>query len=86
MSEEKKFIRFMSARKVAAAFSLAAVLASILLIAVKGLNFGLDFTGGTLIEVIYEESVPLQEVRNTLETNGFESAIVVQTETADDAG
>ncbi len=77
MSEEKKFIRFMSARKVAAAFSLAAVLASILLIAVKGLNFGLDFTGGTLIEVIYEESVPLQEVRNTLETNGFESAIVV---------
>lgn len=77
MSEEKKFIRFMSARKVAAAFSFAAVLASILLIAVKGLNFGLDFTGGTLIEVIYEESVPLQEVRNTLETNGFESAIVV---------
>lgn len=77
MSEEKKFIRFMSARKVAAAFSLAAVLASILLIAVKGLNFGLDFTGGTLIEVIYKESVPLQEVRNTLETNGFESAIVV---------
>jgi len=67
----------MSARKVAAAFSLAAVLASILLIAVKGLNFGLDFTGGTLIEVIYEESVPLQEVRNTLEANGFESAIVV---------
>jgi len=46
-------------------------------LAVKGLNFGLDFTGGTLIEVIYEESVPLERVREDLRTAGYESAIVV---------
>ncbi len=77
MSEEKKFIRFMSARKIAAALSLSAVIASLLLIGFKGLNFGLDFTGGTLIEVIYDESLPLQEVRATLEREGFDNAIVV---------
>ena len=77
MSEEKKFIRFMSVRKLAAVVSALAVVASILILSVKGLNFGLDFTGGTLIEVIYEESPVLQEVRDSLADEGFENAIVV---------
>ncbi len=77
MSEEKKFIRFMSVRKLAAVMSALAVIASILILSFKGLNFGLDFTGGTLIEVIYEESPVLQEVRDSLADEGFENAIVV---------
>ena len=77
MSEEKIIIRFMAGRKVASLLSAALVIASIVLLGVKGLNFGLDFTGGTLIEVIYEESVPLQEVRDALAEEGFENAIVV---------
>lgn len=77
MSEEKTIVRFMGARKIASGLSIALVLASIVLLAVKGLNFGLDFTGGTLIEVVYEESVPLQEVRDSLAAKGYENAIVV---------
>jgi preprotein translocase subunit SecF len=53
------------------------MVASVAVLAVKGLNFGLDFTGGTLIEVIYEESVPLEQVREELSAAGYESAIVV---------
>ncbi len=77
MSEDKKFIRFMSARKLAAVLSLLAVTASLLLIAFKGLNFGLDFTGGTLIEVAYEEAIPLEEVRDSLAREGYDNAVVV---------
>lgn len=77
MSEEKKIIPFMGLRKLAAGLSVAAVLASILILSLKGLNFGLDFTGGTLIEVIYDEAPVLQEVRDSLANEGFQNAIVV---------
>ena len=45
----KRVINFMGARHLAFAFSLLMILASLGSLAVKGLNFGLDFTGGTLI-------------------------------------
>lgn len=67
---------FMSKRKIALAFSTLLILASITSLAVKGLNFGLDFTGGTLIEVSYPESADLNKIRNRLETSGFGDAIV----------
>ncbi|MBW2939509.1 protein translocase subunit SecF [Zhongshania aquimaris] len=77
MSDTKKIVNFMGARRIAMFMSIAVMVASIAVLAVKGLNFGLDFTGGTLIEVIYEESVPLERVREDLRTAGYESAIVV---------
>ncbi|WP_269618450.1 protein translocase subunit SecF [Zhongshania sp. BJYM1] len=77
MSDTKKVINFMGGRRIAMAISIMVMIASVGVLAVKGLNFGLDFTGGTLIEVIYEESVPLQQVRDELSASGFESAIVV---------
>ena len=46
-------INFMGARKLAAAFSVALVLAAIGSLATRQLNWGLDFTGGTLVEVHY---------------------------------
>jgi len=42
----------------------------------KGLNFGIDFTGGTLIEVGYESAANLEEIRGTLANTGFDQAQV----------
>ncbi|MEM1152656.1 MAG: protein translocase subunit SecF [Pseudomonadota bacterium] len=72
-----KLINFMGLRKVAAAFSILLVLAAIGSIAVQQLNWGLDFTGGTLVEVFYEGPVDLQEIRQTLTTEGYQGATVV---------
>ncbi|MEX1666150.1 protein translocase subunit SecF [Zhongshania arctica] len=77
MPDTKKIINFMGGRRIAMFLSVGLMIASIGVLAFKGLNFGLDFTGGTLIEVIYEESVPLQQVREDLSAAGYESAIVV---------
>ncbi|MFT7403873.1 protein translocase subunit SecF [Zhongshania sp.] len=77
MPDTKKMINFMGGRRLAMFLSVGLMIASIGILAFKGLNFGLDFTGGTLIEVIYEESVPLQQVREDLSAAGYESAIVV---------
>ena len=72
-----KIINFMGARKIAAALSIAFVILSIGSLAVKGLNFGLDFTGGTLVEVVYDEPQSLDSVRSALADAGYEQAIVV---------
>jgi len=67
---------FMSKRKIAVVFSLVLVLGSIGTIIAKGLNFGLDFTGGTLIEVGYADDVKLEPIRKTLKEAGFADAVV----------
>ncbi len=66
----------MGKRKVALAFSLVLIIASISSLAIKGLNFGLDFTGGTLIEVAYPQSADLVKIRSRLASSGFDDAIV----------
>lgn len=75
MSSEK-IIHFMRFRHITMAFSLLLIAASIISLATRGLNFGLDFTGGTLIEVIYQQPVKIDGVRSQLSGAGFESAIV----------
>lgn len=67
----------MGQRKIAALFSLLLILGSITSLATRGLNFGLDFTGGTLVEVSYSQAEPLTNVRNTLEAAGYRNAVVV---------
>ena len=67
---------FMGKRKIALAFSALLIIAAISSLVVKGLNFGLDFTGGTLIEVAYPESADLTKIRHRLADSGFEDAIV----------
>ena len=52
------------------------VLGSIITLSVKGLNWGLDFTGGTVIEVGYSQAADLPQIRHTLESNGFGGAVV----------
>ena len=67
---------FMGRRRIALMFSAVLLLISIVSVAVRGLEFGIDFTGGTLIEVAYPESVDLTLVRASLDTGGFKGAIV----------
>ena len=77
-------IDFMSKRKLAMVLSLVLIVGSITSLVTKGLNFGLDFTGGTLIEVGYPQAVELSSVRQTLEKAGFGDAIVQHFGTAKD--
>jgi len=72
-----KTIRFMSQRHLALVFSALLLVASIGSLVVNQLNWGLDFTGGTLVEVHYSESADLNAVREVLEREGFSGAIVV---------
>lgn len=76
-AQSKKVIPFMAGRKVAMILSLALIIGSIASLALKGLNFGLDFTGGTLVEVGYSEVEPLSNIRNTIESAGYKNAVVV---------
>ena len=66
---------FMGKRKLALIVSILLVILSMASLATRGLNFGIDFTGGTLIEVGYENSADLSEVRATLESAGYADAI-----------
>lgn len=72
----KQSIDFMSRRNLALIISAILMLASIGSLALRGLNLGIDFTGGTLVEVGYPETVDLTEVRAALEAGGFEGAVV----------
>lgn len=69
-------IDFMGQRYKAAIFSVFICVVSLGILAVNGLNMGLDFTGGTQIEVAYEQTADLNTIRNQLENAGFPEAIV----------
>ena len=73
----KTNIDFMSRRNIALVFSTILIVASIFTLFTRGLNFGLDFTGGTLIEVGYPSAPDTTEVRERLANAGFDS--IVQT-------
>lgn len=72
----KRVINFMGIRNVAFALTLLLTLVSLGSLAVKGLNFGLDFTGGALIELTYEKPADLAKVREQLATAGYGDAVV----------
>lgn len=69
-------INFMGKRKVAAIASILLLLASLASLGLQGLQLGLDFTGGTLVEVEYELAPNLEEVRGTLNAAGYEKLVV----------
>ena len=72
----KETVEFMRLRKVAMIFSLVLMLGAIVSLATNKLNFGLDFTGGTLIEVGFEQAADLTQIRNIMDSNGFDDAVV----------
>mgnify|MGYP000232686302 CR=1 FL=1 len=77
MSEhEKKPFDFMGFRKIASVVSIALLVASVVLLAVRGLDLGMDFTGGTSVEIEYAEAPALEEIRNTLDAAGYDQFVV----------
>lgn len=71
-----KTIDFMRWSKFAFVFSLLMIAASIATISTKWFNWGLDFTGGTLIEVSFQDPAPLDDIRSALVESGFDDATV----------
>ena len=69
-------IDFLGKRKLAMVFSLVLIVLSIASLTTRGLNFGIDFTGGYLIEVGYPQAVQLEPVRSALEASKFKDAQV----------
>lgn len=67
---------FMALRKPAVLLSSFLILASIVSLLTLKLNVGIDFTGGSIIEVGYQQAVELEPIRNALEAEGFGDAIV----------
>ena len=72
----KGTVSFMSLRIPAMIFSGILMLASLGTLFTNSLNWGLDFTGGTLVEVGYEQEANLPEIRATLASSGFPDAVV----------
>lgn len=69
-------VNFLGMRKFSVAIAILLMLASIGLIAGKGLNYGLDFTGGVSLVVDYDNPVQIGDVRDALEKGGIEHAVV----------
>ncbi|MCK5888507.1 MAG: protein translocase subunit SecF [Methylococcales bacterium] len=72
----KNEIDFLGKRKIALIISSLLIIISIASLAVNGLKLGIDFTGGTLVEVGYKEAADLKVLRTALGTLGFEDATV----------
>jgi len=69
-------IDFIGKRKIALTISAMVILISLGLLAVKGLNFGIDFTGGTLVEVKFDKAPSIADVRNSISPKGFGNAVI----------
>jgi len=67
---------FMRHRKPAYIVSIILIIIAIVSFATRGLNYGIDFTGGTIVELSYEDGVDLEQVRQTLLDTDFNDAIV----------
>lgn len=77
--KEKTSIDFLgpTRRKVAVALSILLVIASFASLATRGLEFGIDFTGGILLEIKYPQTANLDEIRNDLSSEGYVNAQVL---------
>jgi len=80
----KRNIDFLGKRNIALGFSMILILISIFSLYTRGLNLGIDFTGGYLIEAGYSHTVELEPVRQALAENGYTDALVQHFGTAKD--
>jgi len=62
---------FMKRSKLAITVSLTLILISYILLATKGLNYGIDFAGGTIVQVKYDKRAPIQKMRNLLKKDAL---------------
>jgi preprotein translocase subunit SecF len=73
---KKTHINFIGNRKIAMTFSGILMVIAIGSLALRGLHMGIDFTGGTIIEVGYQQTADLAAIRKTLSESGFDNATV----------
>lgn len=69
-------IDFIGKRLIALVVSILLLLAGIYSLSTKGLNFGIDFSGGTKVELIYQDTVRVSDIRTELQRGGFTEAVV----------
>lgn len=67
---------FMGSRKITSIISVLLIIFSIISLSYQGLNLGIDFTGGTLVEVGYPETVDLDSVRQSFSNSDFSNAVI----------
>ena len=75
---------FLGKRRLALSISAVLIVVSLASLAIQGLVLGIDFTGGTLVEVGYEQPAELDKIRSSLHDNGFSDAVVQNFGTARD--
>lgn len=73
-----KNINFIKARKFSYILSLVIIVAGIISLFVQGLNLGIDFTGGTVMEVSFADSIEISDLREDLSSIGYDNATIVQ--------
>ena len=71
-----KTIKFLSARKSTTIMSIILIVISAFSLMTKGLNLGIDFTGGIQIEISFETAPNIENVRSNLASGGYDDAIV----------
>jgi len=70
---------FMGKSKIAMTISIILILASYVILATKGLNYGIDFAGGTIVQVKYDKKAPIKEMRERLKGNKlFDNASITE--------
>ena len=79
-----KTIKFLSIRKITTIMSIILILASTLSLMSKGLNLGIDFTGGIQIEITFEAAPDIENVRSNLASGGYDDAIVQKSGSSQD--
>jgi preprotein translocase subunit SecF len=77
MTNQLKIINFMGVRHYTSALSIIAVILSLAAITINGLKFGLDFTGGTQLEVMFDRPADLDKIRAVLETEDLANPVAV---------
>lgn len=77
-------IDFMAQRKWAAILSVVVIVLCFATLAINGLTWGLDFTGGTQVQLSYEQPADLTAIHESLEKAGFEDAVVISFGTSKD--
>ncbi len=72
----RRYFNFMSVRKQALIFSAVLVISSLILLAVRGLNWGIDFAGGMLFQMEFKKPVKIEEVRSIMNEFGLGQSII----------
>lgn len=76
LNHGRRVFDFMRFGKLGLVIAILLVIASFVIMGIRGFNWGLDFTGGTVMELQFSQSIDLNDVRQRLSKSGFQDAIV----------